>query len=581
MPQNKAVDVVIIGAGWAGGIMAAELTKAGLSVVALERGHARTMVDYQHAHDELRYSLRYEMMQNTALETCTLRHNLSERALPIRQLGSFLPGTGVGGAGVHWNGQTWRFHPHDFTIYSDTLARYGAKKLPEETTIQDWGLTYTQLEPYYDKFEYMAGIAGKAGNIQGELQAGGNPFEGPRSREYPVPPMKDAHGPSVFRDAASKLGYHPFPSPSANLSQVYTNPDGISRGSCMYCGFCETYGCEVGAKADPVVTVLPVALQSGHFELRTEANVFSIQHDGQRATGVLYYDAQGVVQEQPAQLVVLTAYTFNNVRLLLLSQMGTPYNPQTGQGVVGKNYCYQTVATGAGFFDSQTFHRYMGSGANGYTIDDFNADNFDHSKLDFIGGGSISCYSTGARPIQSLPVPTGTPSWGAQWKKAIRQYYDHVISLQFLGESLAYRTHYLDLDPTYRDAWGNPLLRITFDWQPQERQMVAFAGAKMHEILQAAGASKFVAQSTLPDHYSVVTYQSTHNTGGAIIGNDPATSVVNSYCQMWDFENVFVIGASAFPQNAGFNPTGTVGALAYRAADGIVHKYLRSGGLIV
>jgi gluconate 2-dehydrogenase alpha chain len=219
-----------------------------------------------------------------------------------------------------------------------------------------------------------------------------------------------------------------------------------------------------------------------------------------------------------------------------------------------------------------TFHRYMGSGANGYSMDDFNADNFDHTGLDFIGGGVISCGASGARPIQSLPVPPGTPTWGAQWKAAIRKYYDRVISVGMQGESIAYRTHFLDLDPTYRDVWGQPLLRITFDWEDNERKMAAFGAAKIKDILQATGADTVAVNGQLPTHYDTAVYQSTHNTGGAIMGADPATSVVNNYCQMWDFANVFIVGASAFPQNAGRNPTGTVGALAYRAADGIINK---------
>jgi gluconate 2-dehydrogenase alpha chain len=252
--------------------------------------------------------------------------------------------------------------------------------------------------------------------------------------------------------------------------------------------------------------------------------------------------------------------------------MGAPYDPQTGAGAVGKNYCYQVGSGGSGFFERVTFHRYMGSGANGYSMDDFNADNFDHTNLGFIGGGVISCGASGARPIQNLPVPPGTPTWGAQWKAAIRKYYDRVISVGMQGESIAYRTHFLDLDPTYRDAWGQPLLRITFDWEDNERKMAAFGAAKIKDILQATGADTVAVNGQLPAHYDTAVYQSTHNTGGAIMGGDPATSVINNYCQMWDFANVFVVGASAFPQNAGRNPTGTVGALAYRAADGIVNK---------
>ena len=145
---NKKTDVVIVGVGWVGGIIAAELTKAGLSVVGLERGHDRSVGDWADDHDELRYAVRYELFQNTANETWTFRHNMQENALPIRQLGAFLPGTGIGGAGVHWNGQTWRYHPSDLTKYSTIVGRYGQSAIPPGMTIQDWGITYDELEPY-------------------------------------------------------------------------------------------------------------------------------------------------------------------------------------------------------------------------------------------------------------------------------------------------------------------------------------------------------------------------------------------------------------------------------------------------
>ena len=594
---NKKADVVIVGVGWVGGILAAELTKAGLSVVGLERGHDRGIKNWADDHDELRYAIRYELFQNAANETWTLRHNLQENALPIRQLGSFLPGTGVGGAGVHWNGQTWRFHPRDFTMRTSTIERYGASAIPAGMSIQDWGITYDELEPYFDKFEYMAGIAGKAGNLKGQKIPGGNVFEGPRSREFPLPPPPDTEIGAVFRKATSDLGYHAFYAPTANLPKAYKNPDGIERGPCTYCGFCERFGCEVGAKADPLVTVIPVALKTGKFKILNYANAFAIKNDGKNAQSVLYYDGMGRVQEQPADVVVLGAYVFNNVRLLLVSKLGKPYDPIANTGAVGRNYAYQTGGGGATvWLNNSQYKRYMGSGANAVAIDDFNADNFDHTGLGFIGGGSISVGQSGARPIQSLSVPPGVPSFGRDWKVAIKKYYKSVVSVGFQGESPAYQNHLLDLDPNYRDKFGQPLIRITFDWEPNERAMVAYAGQKTLEIMQMmfpdaakAGVGPYSptgptlvqgGPGSLAAHYDSVPYQSTHNTGGAIIGADPATSVVNNYLQMWDAPNVFVVGACNFPQNAGFNPTGTVGALAYRAAEGVL-KFHKSGGSLV
>jgi gluconate 2-dehydrogenase alpha chain len=175
----KSADIVIVGLGWTGGILAKELAETGLSIVVLERGAPRdTNPDFMYptVHDELRYAQRHELMQNLSRETLTFRNNANETALPMRQLGSFLPGEGVGGAGVHWNGVTWRWLPWDHEPLKHTLARYGRGAIPPDMQLQDWGVSYDELEPYYDKFEYVAGVSGQAGNLQGRLQPSGNPF---------------------------------------------------------------------------------------------------------------------------------------------------------------------------------------------------------------------------------------------------------------------------------------------------------------------------------------------------------------------------------------------------------------------
>ena len=216
-------DVVIVGVGWAGGIIASELTKNGLQVVGLERGKERKTEDYFMVHDELRYASRFQLMLDLSKETVTFRSNEKIRALPMRQYGSFLLGDGLGGAGVHWNGQTYRFLPYDFQIRSQTIAKYGKNKIPPEMTIQDWGITYEEMEPYYDKFEKTAGISGEP-----------NPLGGKRSSGDPTPPMKKSPNLKLFEDAAKRLKLHPYMMPSANLSQNYTNPDGIARAACQY-----------------------------------------------------------------------------------------------------------------------------------------------------------------------------------------------------------------------------------------------------------------------------------------------------------------------------------------------------------
>src|ERR1700744_812214 len=236
-----AKDAVIIGLGWTGSILAHELTEAGLEVMAIERGPWRnTATNFapNYAQDELRYRIRHELFLQPAQTTFTFRNKMDQDALPIRSWGAFMPPNGVGGGGVHWNAETWRFLPTDFVLRTHLPQRYGGKFLPQDMTIQDWGVTYDELEPHYDRFEYLCGTSGTAGNLQGRIQPFGNPYEGPRARPYPTPAQKQPYGQVAWAEAAKQMGYQPFPQPSGNLSQAYTNPDGVTIGPCTYCGFC-------------------------------------------------------------------------------------------------------------------------------------------------------------------------------------------------------------------------------------------------------------------------------------------------------------------------------------------------------
>jgi len=576
-------DVVIIGLGWTGSILAYELATAGLDVIAIERGPWRdTATEFppSYAPDELRYAVRLDLFLRPEQDTLTFRNSMSQTALPIRHFASFLPGNGVGGAGVHWNGQTWRFLPTDFQLRTHLEQRYGKDMLPTDMTIQDWPLNYDELEPYYDRFEKLCGTSGKAGNLRGQQQPGGNPFEGWRSSEYPTPPLKQTYGPTLFAEAARKIGHSPFPQPASNLSQSYINPLGLKIGQCTYCGFCERFGCGNYSKSSPQVCVLPALMRLPNFTAQTESEVTRINLDssGKRATGVTYIDTSGEEWEQPAQVVLICAFALFNVRMLLLSGIGKPYDPQSGQGVVGRNYAYQTTSGVGVILKDKILNPFIASGAHGMMIDDYNGDNFDHSGLGFVGGGYMGAGQTNARPIQTRPVPSGTPKWGAHWKKATAETYQRAFSLSTHGSSYSYRDCYLDLDPTYKDRLGRPLLRMTFDFHDNELKMSAFLTDRLAEIARAMDPVE-MTPSPRKGPYNINIYQTTHSTGGTVMGADPATSVVNRYCQSWDVHNVFVPGgASVFPQNHGYNPTDTVGALAYWTADAIKQRYLKNPG---
>jgi gluconate 2-dehydrogenase alpha chain len=577
------VDVVLVGFGWTASIIAQELTDAGVQVLALERGKYRdTVPDFAttHIQDELRYAVRKQIFESPERETLTFRNSRDQQALPMRHLGSFNPAAGVGGAGVHWNGQNWRFLPTDFVTRTHIEQRYGKGFIPADMNLQDWGVTYDDLEPCYDRFEYLCGISGQAGNIGGVKQAGGNPFEGPRRRGYPLPPLKRSASTQLFDKAAREVGLHPFPAPAANTSKPYVNSLGVQMGQCTFCGYCEWFGCGNYSKASPQTTILPVLLKKDNFALRTHCNVTRVKTDGssKRATGVIYVDAHGDEYEQPAEMVVLCAFAQHNVHLLLLSGIGTPYDPDTGQGVVGRNYAYQ-ITSSVDVFQKENLNPFMGAGALGQAVDNFNGDNFDHGPEGFIGGGYIALWNTGGRPILQHHLPEDAPKWGAGWKQAMRENYLTGTSIATHGSVMSYRDNYLDLDPTWKDVYGNPLLRLTFDFKPNEHAMSKYLTDQATKIAQAMPTTSIHVKQR-EGHYSIVPYQTTHNTGGAAMGEDPRTSFVNRYLQSWDVPNLWVMGSSVFPQNAGYNPTGTVGALTYWAADAM-KRYLRNPGPLV
>jgi gluconate 2-dehydrogenase alpha chain len=582
-------DAVIIGLGWTGSILAMELCDAGLSVAAIERGPWRdTASEFSpsSAQDELRYRIRHDLFLRPSQTSLTFRNKADQTALPVRTWGAFMLGNGAGGGGLHWNAETFRFLPSDFVLKSHLTQRYGAAFLPDDMTIQDWGVTFDDLEPHYDRFEYLCGTSGTAGNIKGQIHDGGNPFEGPRSRPYPTPAQKQPFSHTLFAKAARELGYKPFPQPSGNLSQAYTNPLGAELGPCTYCGFCEWFGCANYSKASPQTTILPVLVRKQNFEARTECEVTRINLDntGKRATGVTFVDTSGEEWEQPADLVLLCAFQLFNVQLLLLSGIGQPYDPQSGQGQIGRNFTHQTVSGVIGYFDKAkyNFNPFIASGAIGMCIDEFNGDNFDHGPLGFVGGGYIGQVQTNGRPLEMAPLPPGTPAWGSEWKQAVR---DNYLSTVYSGAGVhasnyAYRTNHLDLDPTYKDRFGRPLLRMTMDFHENELKMNAYLTDRYAEIIERMGAKQIVK---LPRKgpYDITAYQTSHLCGGAIMGTNPGNSALNMYLQSWDVPNLFVQGATAFPQNAGYNPTGTVAALAYWSAASIRSQYLKNPGPLV
>ncbi|MEX0619373.1 MAG: GMC family oxidoreductase [Pseudohongiellaceae bacterium] len=555
-------DVVIIGLGAAGGVAALPLTQAGLKVIGLEAGGWLTARDF--APDEVRNNSRDwpQSVQKANAEIPTVRAIEND----IASQGSGHPMmNAVGGTTMHYWAQSWRLNPWDFKVASETRRRYGISRIPSSSTVEDWPLAYEDLEPFYDKIEYAVGISGKAGNIGGRIDRSGNIFEGPRSREYPMQALRSSPFTELMGGAARSLGWNPFQGPAAINTEPY---DG--RPGCLYHGFCNRGGCHVQAKSSTAVTTIPRAMDTGNLSVVTHARVTNIVTDDQgRVTGVDYLRGGGT-WFQPADVVLLGSYTYENVRLLLLSKSRAyPNGLANNSGQVGKHYfTHHQGAPVTALFD-RDLHNWYGLPAQGVAIDEWADDNFDHTGHDFIGGANLWVH-TDRRPMAAARMNTfgDAPGWGSKWKAYIMKNADRSNSSYIQKTTLPYDHNYLDLDPTVKDKLGFPVTRITARYGDNEKRIAAFAQEKMEQWYWEAGAIK-VVKSGLGNTMGA----STHAYGGTRMGDNSETNVVDRWGFAHEIPNLGVLGASVMGSSGARNPTLTVQALSWRTADYLVKNW--------
>jgi len=569
MPINlKPVDIAMVGLGAANGVAVLPLTQAGLKVVALEAGS--WMRRDQFKPDEIHNNVRRMVTTGTKLrnEIPTFRTGPDQ---PTRRAGNHVMMNAVGGTSIHYYANSWRFHPWDFQARSESIKRYGANSIPAGTTLEDWPLTYADLEPYYDRIEYEIGVAGKAGNIQGKIDPAGNVFEGARQREYPMPPLRATDFTDLMQSSARKLGWNPHLAPAAINSQ----PHG-GRSACAYHGYCDTGGCHIDAKNSTAITTIPAAQKTKNLKIVERAHVTRIlAHANGKVTGVQYL-REGKEYFQPAKAVLLGAYTYENVRLLLLSKSKAfPNGLSNNHGQVGKHYIghWASRAWCAALFPFD-LGLWYGAMAQGVSLSNWAEDNFDHSGLGFIGGGSIF-FNHERHPIAAAALETypGTPSWGSKWKGFVHQNADRWIAAYIQCNSLPYENTYLDLDPVVKDPLGDPVCRITAGPKPNEQRASNYAADKAAEWLRAAGAIDVVRTSTggAPEI-------STHAVGGTRMGDNPETNVVNKWGFSHEAPNLGILGGSVLGTHGARNPTQTIQALGWRTAEHLVKNWKSIAG---
>jgi gluconate 2-dehydrogenase alpha chain len=553
----RKTDVVIVGLGAVGGVAALPLARAGMDVIGLEAGTWLSARDF--APDELRNNFRGwpQSAQKANGEIPTHRPNASAPYSPRLPIHPMM--NAVGGTTLHYWAQSWRLNPWDFKVKSETARRYGAARIPKGSTVEDWPFGLEELEPWYDKVEYEVGISGQAGNINGTIDKRGNIFEGARGRDYPMPALAGSEFTERMGATARKLGWHPFPGPAAVNSQFYDN-----RPGCLYHGFCNRGGCHIDAKNSTAVSTIPKAVATGRLAVVTQAIVTGVNVDERsgRVTGVTYLKG-GQDYVQPADVVLLAGYTYENVRLLLISKSKPfPNGLSNNGGQVGRHYItHHTGAPLAALFPFD-LNNWYGLPAQGAAVDDWADDNFDHSGLDFIGGGNLWVYSD-RRPIGAASMSTfgKAPTWGASWKSFIRQNADRWNVAYLQKTTLPYEDNVLDLDPTVKDSLGFPVIRITADHKDNEKKLGVFIQDKMAQWFMEAGA---IAVERGP---MGTMGPSTHAYGGTRMGDNRETNVVDRFGFSHEVGNLGILGASVMGTSGAHNPTLTAQALAWRTAE--------------
>lgn len=536
------VNAMVVGAGAAGGIVAKELAEAGLSVVLLERGPWYTAFDCR--KDDLR-NQRTTVLGNAFgpddERNPRVAVDLQGRARVVRASGPGYSNNAacVGGGTLSYGAMAWRYMEQDFRM----RTTYGPVA---GSTLEDWPISYDDLEPYYEKAEWEIGVSG---------DDSGNPFRAPRRKPLPMPPLAPNREFEILHPAARRLGLHPFHIPMLRNSVPYNG-----RGPCMRCRWCVGFACEVNAKCGTQNTVIPTALATGNCELRTGCMARQVLTDARgRATGVEYFDARDRLRRQDADLVVVSSAAVESARLLLNSRstlfpngLGNRHD-WVGRNLQGHSY------TGAFGTMPMDIYDDLGPGAS-IAICDYNHGNAG------LAGGAMLANEFIRLPYQFVGMlPPDVPKWGPAHKDFMRSFYRRAIAVQGPTQEMPVFSARVEVDPEVRDYWGIPVARLSGGRHPHTIEIGAFAAAKAEAWLKEAGAHRTWQKLAGPGLTG-----GQHQAGTCRMGDDPQTSVVNRYCQVHDIDNLFVIDGSVHVTNGGFNPVLTIMAIAYRASDFLV-----------
>lgn len=532
----KHVNAVIVGAGAGGGVAAKELAEAGLSVVLLERGRWQGYDD--HDDDEL-ISQRTTVLGNAFGPPDDGRYRRVTGSGNSKRI--VLPSEGgygnnaacVGGGTLSYGAMGWRFMPDDFRM----RTKYGC---PKGSTLEDWPISYEDLEPCYEKAEWEIGVSGDDSQ---------NPFASPRKKPQPMPPFPYNREGQRIHDAAKRLGMNPFPIPMLRNSKPY---DG--RNQCIHMRSCVGFACPVNAKNGTQNTVIPKAIATGNCDLRTECvAVEVVVNDRARATGVRYFDREDKEHVQTADIVIVAASATETARLLLNSRSKLFLSGAgNNNDWVGRNLQGHAYTGAAGLMEEEVYEE-AGPGACVALCD------FNHGNAGLAGGGAL-CNEFIRLPYlfsQNGLLP-GTPRWGKAHKDFVRTYYKRNLAFQGPVQEIPVFDCRVEVDLSVTDHWGMPVVKLSGQRHPHDMEIAEFLSSKAEAVVKEAGAIKTWRKT--PGR-GVSGGQ--HQAGTCRMGNDPKTSVTNKFGQVHQIDNLFIADGSLHVTNGGFNPALTILALGY------------------
>jgi choline dehydrogenase-like flavoprotein len=523
-------DVIIIGAGAGGGVVAGILAEAGRRVLLLERGRSESFREI--GRDHLRNQRLSQYGVNAGPEPRHVR-SVGGQAIRPNHWGYQNNAAIVGGGTRVYGGQAWRFMPTDFKMAST----YG---VPDSSSLADWPITHEELAPFYAKAEHELGVAGDA-SAMWHLPT--------YAADYPMPPTLLNKQGATVRKGAAALGWRTLPVPLA----VNTIPrDG--RPACIHCQHCVGFACPVDAKNGTQNTLIPRALMTGRCELLTEVMAEKITIRDGRATSVTYIQlATGERITESADIIVAAGGAVETARLLLLSGLE---NDNIGRNLQGHYY------PGAAGLLPESIWDGIGPGVTTAMTE------FNHGNEGIIGGGML------ADDFIPLPAsfwkgytPSYIPRWGQKAKDWMRENHQRVLKIMGPVQDIPSPNARVSVDPDIRDAWGVPVARFTGTTHPETVRTSAFMHEKAKEWIRACGATEIWGD---PPGLGLSGGQ--HQAGTCRMGDDPRTSVVDRDCRVHDIENLYVGDGSIHVTNGGFNPFLTIMALAYRTAENIINR---------